>query len=112
MKAEISISLRMRSPGPNESAESVLRRLAGRTVLQIIPALDAGGAERTTVDIAEIQATTPSDTGVGILNRSMIIILMPMKPSTSARPYGSRWKRSSGATGREGPRMFHRWAER
>ncbi|KAG0914151.1 hypothetical protein G6F31_021422 [Rhizopus arrhizus] len=25
----------------------------------------------------------------------MIIILMPMKPSTSARPYGSRWKRSA-----------------
>lgn len=27
--------------------------LVGRTILQIIPALDAGGAERTTVDIAE-----------------------------------------------------------
>ena len=27
--------------------------LAGRTILQIIPRLDAGGAERTTVDIAE-----------------------------------------------------------
>ncbi|UDL94796.1 glycosyltransferase family 4 protein [Lichenihabitans sp. PAMC28606] len=27
-------------------------RLAGRTVLQIIPALEAGGAERTTIDIA------------------------------------------------------------
>ncbi|MGL4728029.1 MAG: glycosyl transferase, partial [Bosea sp. (in: a-proteobacteria)] len=27
--------------------------LAGRTILQIIPTLDAGGAERTTLDIAE-----------------------------------------------------------
>ena len=27
--------------------------LAGRTILQIIPDLEAGGAERTTVDIAE-----------------------------------------------------------
>ena len=27
-------------------------KLAGRTILQIIPDLDAGGAERTTVDIA------------------------------------------------------------
>ena len=26
--------------------------LAGRTILQIIPELDAGGAERTTVDVA------------------------------------------------------------
>jgi glycosyltransferase involved in cell wall biosynthesis len=30
--------------------------LAGRTILQIIPTLDAGGAERTTVDIAEALA--------------------------------------------------------
>ncbi|MGO9743980.1 MAG: glycosyltransferase family 4 protein [Roseiarcus sp.] len=29
------------------------KNLAGRTVLQIIPRLDAGGAERTTIDIAE-----------------------------------------------------------
>ena len=29
------------------------RPLAGRTILQIIPRLDTGGAERTTVDIAE-----------------------------------------------------------
>ncbi len=29
------------------------RALAGRTVLQIIPELDAGGAERTTIDIAQ-----------------------------------------------------------
>ncbi len=30
-----------------------LRALSGRTILQIIPELDAGGAERTAVDIAE-----------------------------------------------------------
>ncbi len=35
-------------PPPRPSAPS----LAGRTILQIIPALDAGGAERTTIDIA------------------------------------------------------------
>ena len=29
-----------------------LLRLAGRTILQIIPELDAGGAERTAIDIA------------------------------------------------------------
>src|SRR5580704_16425831 len=28
------------------------RSLAGRTILQIIPRIDAGGAERTTLDIA------------------------------------------------------------
>ncbi|MCW6510655.1 glycosyltransferase family 4 protein [Lichenifustis flavocetrariae] len=33
-------------------AHDVLSPLAGRTVLQIIPSLDAGGAERTTVDTA------------------------------------------------------------
>jgi glycosyltransferase involved in cell wall biosynthesis len=43
----------MRSPDLNASIESPLHPLAGRTILQIIPALDAGGAERTTVDIAE-----------------------------------------------------------
>jgi glycosyltransferase involved in cell wall biosynthesis len=31
--------------------------LAGRTILQIIPTLDAGGAERTTIDIAEALAS-------------------------------------------------------
>ena len=29
-----------------------IQPLAGATILQIIPALDAGGAERTTVDVA------------------------------------------------------------
>ncbi len=33
--------------------QSALHRLAGRTVLQIIPDLEAGGAERTAVDVAE-----------------------------------------------------------
>lgn len=36
---------------PSEAAP-----LAGRTILQIIPGLDAGGAERTTVDVAEAVA--------------------------------------------------------
>lgn len=35
------------------AAGESLRTLGGRTVLQIIPELDAGGAERTAVDIAE-----------------------------------------------------------
>ncbi len=35
------------------ATSDALRLLAGRTVLQIIPELDAGGAERTAVDIAE-----------------------------------------------------------
>jgi glycosyltransferase involved in cell wall biosynthesis len=34
-------------------SQSMQQSLVGRTILQIIPALDAGGAERTTVDIAE-----------------------------------------------------------
>ncbi|RFB79141.1 glycosyltransferase family 4 protein [Methylovirgula sp. 4M-Z18] len=34
------------------SVADVRATLAGRTILQIIPALDAGGAERTTVDMA------------------------------------------------------------
>ncbi|GJD84045.1 glycosyltransferase family 4 protein [Methylobacterium haplocladii] len=38
----------IRSAFPSEAVP-----LAGRTILQIIPALDAGGAERTTVDVAE-----------------------------------------------------------
>ena len=41
------------TPDPNQRPiPSLPRSLAGRTVLQIIPELDAGGAERTTVDIA------------------------------------------------------------
>lgn len=35
-----------------EIATSAAPDLAGRTILQIIPTLDAGGAERTTIDIA------------------------------------------------------------
>ncbi len=38
----------IRSAFPGES-----QPLAGQTILQIIPALDAGGAERTTVDVAQ-----------------------------------------------------------
>ncbi|HRK25113.1 MAG TPA: glycosyl transferase, partial [Beijerinckiaceae bacterium] len=39
---------------PTLSAEADV--LAGKTILQIIPDLDAGGAERTTIDIAEALA--------------------------------------------------------
>jgi glycosyltransferase involved in cell wall biosynthesis len=38
---------------PSSSAE---RRIAGRTVLQIVPDLQSGGAERTTVDVAQALA--------------------------------------------------------
>jgi hypothetical protein len=31
--------------------------LAGRTILQIIPRIDAGGAERTTIDVAAALVT-------------------------------------------------------
>lgn len=34
-------------------SQKTVQPLAGRTILQIIPALDAGGAERTAIDIAE-----------------------------------------------------------
>jgi glycosyltransferase involved in cell wall biosynthesis len=41
------------TPDPNHATlPSVPRSLAGRTILQIIPELDAGGAERTTIDVA------------------------------------------------------------
>ena len=43
----------MDSPSVKAPAgETVQSGLAGKTVLQIVPALDAGGAERTTVDVA------------------------------------------------------------
>ena len=35
--------------------------LAGRTVLQIIPELDAGGAERTAVDVAAALAAETAE---------------------------------------------------
>ena len=41
------------APGAHGLISDQARRiLAGRTILQIIPELDAGGAERTTIDIA------------------------------------------------------------
>lgn len=40
-------------PGGAAFPSSHVHPLAGRTILQIIPELEAGGAERTTVDIAE-----------------------------------------------------------
>ncbi len=36
----------------SSSLNSLLSSLAGRTILQIIPQLEAGGAERTTIDVA------------------------------------------------------------
>ena len=43
----------MRQPAAFSFAQTDATPLAGRTILQIIPELDAGGAERTTVDIAD-----------------------------------------------------------
>jgi glycosyltransferase involved in cell wall biosynthesis len=40
-------------PGGAAFPSSHLHPLAGRTILQIVPELEAGGAERTTVDIAD-----------------------------------------------------------
>ena len=40
------------APDPPPSPRRTCRLLAGRTILQIVPELDAGGAERTAVDIA------------------------------------------------------------
>lgn len=42
----------MRQDGSSPFHRTHESRLAGRTVLQIIPQLDAGGAERTTIDVA------------------------------------------------------------
>jgi len=42
----------MRQDGATPFQRSARDALAGRTVLQIIPQLDAGGAERTTIDVA------------------------------------------------------------
>ena len=41
--------MRRRRRSPPSAARAPL---AGRTILQIIPRLDAGGAERTTIDVA------------------------------------------------------------
>ena len=42
----------MRDAAVNPFVARSLSPLGGRTVLQIVPELEAGGAERTTVDIA------------------------------------------------------------
>src|ERR687893_1373719 len=52
-KALTSVSFSTRPGGGMAFPTSQFHPLAGRTILQIIPELDAGGAERTTVDIAE-----------------------------------------------------------
>src|ERR671916_25728 len=52
-KALTSVSFSTRPGGGMAFPTSQFHPLAGRTILQIIPELDAGGAERTTVDVAE-----------------------------------------------------------
>jgi glycosyltransferase involved in cell wall biosynthesis len=52
-KALTSVSFSARPGGGAAFPSSQVHPLAGRTILQIIPELEAGGAERTTVDIAE-----------------------------------------------------------
>ena len=47
------MSFSSRPGGGTAFPSSHVHPLAGRTILQIIPELEAGGAERTTVDIAE-----------------------------------------------------------
>jgi len=47
------VSFSARPGGGASFPSSNIHPLAGRTILQIIPELEAGGAERTTVDIAE-----------------------------------------------------------
>jgi len=47
------VSFSARPGGGASFPSSSIHPLAGRTILQIIPELEAGGAERTTVDIAE-----------------------------------------------------------
>jgi hypothetical protein len=42
-----------RPGGGTPFPSSALHPLAGRTILQVIPELEAGGAERTTVDVAQ-----------------------------------------------------------
>jgi len=47
------VNVSKRSSGGAPFPSSSIHPLAGRTILQIIPELEAGGAERTTVDVAE-----------------------------------------------------------
>jgi len=47
------VNVSKRSSGGAPFPSSNIHPLAGRTILQIIPELEAGGAERTTVDVAE-----------------------------------------------------------
>src|SRR5918997_3037853 len=51
-KALTSVSFSTRPGGGMAFPTSTFHPLAGRTILQIIPELDAGGAERTAVDVA------------------------------------------------------------
>ncbi|MBV9220215.1 MAG: glycosyltransferase family 4 protein [Methylobacteriaceae bacterium] len=53
-------------------AGTVAPLLAGRTVLQIIPELEAGGAERTTIDIAEALTETGARALVACLGGRLV----------------------------------------
>jgi glycosyltransferase involved in cell wall biosynthesis len=51
-KVLTSVTFAARPSGGSAFPSSKIHPLAGRTVLQVIPELEAGGAERTTVDVA------------------------------------------------------------
>ena len=51
-KVPILVNLAARPTGGASFPPTKIHPLAGRTILQIIPELEAGGAERTAVDIA------------------------------------------------------------
>jgi hypothetical protein len=71
-----------------------LHPLGGRTVLQIIPELDAGGAERTAVDIAA---------GLAHVGARALVATRAAGSSASSRP-----KAASGRRFRPGPRTRSR----
>jgi glycosyltransferase involved in cell wall biosynthesis len=71
--------------------------LAGRTILQIIPELETGGAERTTVDIAEALAAVGARAAVATEGGRLVGELqakggewMPF-PAASKNPAGMAW---------------------
>jgi glycosyltransferase involved in cell wall biosynthesis len=71
--------------------------LAGRTILQIIPELEAGGAERTTVDIAEALAAIGARAAVATEGGRLVGELQAKGgewvpfPAASKNPAGMAW---------------------
>jgi glycosyltransferase involved in cell wall biosynthesis len=71
--------------------------LAGRTILQIIPELEAGGAERTTVDIAEALAAVGARAAVATEGGRLVGELQAKGgewvpfPAASKNPAGMAW---------------------